>query len=464
MPDKFLLYSLDVGQGMCTFFEHYNDKDELKQVALFDVGSTKNRESAGLPTLNFLARRIIARNPPDGYLDILFISHKDADHVNLIRELLKLVPKAGIGMVRYGGRYSWYATKVGRNILTELGERTGAPNAYVKGFPVGRSEYNSVTGEFGLPVWPGTNYDFYLLAANAPYKDEKVGTPEKDISQRPNGDQANSKSLVVAMQMGYTWSIISGDATFPTFQYINGIFSKQFLRNVMTLLPHHGSRKTTFGLSKTNGKISDQARLVVETFAARMAGQTIVASADTKHCHPSLETIDLFLKYTDQTTSWWSDPGLNQKHYVSAYVDMNFKSTKKIPATYLTYQTSQNVYSTLYYYALSKPTFSYSPFATPAEDPKFGYAFSKGMNWIYGSYSNSPATRLVGEPSGRKLDAVRLALLQAVPGTAVVTAPPRALPAAATTVTVRPPTHGAARAPATLPRRSSSFSHLVRVP
>jgi hypothetical protein len=463
MPDKFLLYSLDVGQGMCTLFEYYDDNDQLKQLALLDVGSTKN-SNAG--TVDFVASRIIARSPPNGYLDIVFLSHKDADHTNLITTLLAKVPNAQIGMVRYGGRYSWYEVKEGRNkppinILTELGKRTSVPDAYVKGFPVGQSEYDPKTGDWGLPVWPGTGYDFYLLAANTPYKTEAVGTPETNISERPDGDQANSKSLVIALQMAYTWTIIGGDATFPTFQYINSFFNRRFTNNVMTLLPHHGSRKTTFGLGATNAKISDEARLVVQTYAYRLAGLTVVASANTQHNHPSLETIDIFLEYTDKTTSWWSDPGLNQKHYATAWIDIDFKSSQKIPSAYTTYQTPQNVYSTLYYHALSKPTFSYSPFATPAEDPKFGASFPKGMNWVYSSASNSPATSLAGYSSNR-LGGARLTLLQTA-GTAVAMPPPAALPAAATTVTVRRPTQGAARAPAAPSRKSSAFSNLLRV-
>src|ERR1043166_2475679 len=463
MPDKFLLYSLDIGQGMCTVFEYYNEKDELKQIALFDVGSTKNAPNA---TLDFLGRRIIARQPPNGYLDILFLSHKDADHVNLVSRLLALVPNAQIGMVRYGGRYSWYETmdrktREKTNILTTLGKRTGFADAYVKGFPVGRSDYDPKTGQFGLPLWPGTNYDFYLLAANAPYKTEKVGTPESEISDRPDGDQANSKSLVIALQMAHIWTIIGGDATFPTFQYINGFFNKTFTNTVMTLLPHHGSRKTTFGLNATAGKISDQSRKVVDTYAQRLAGLTAVASADTKHSHPSLETVDIFLAYTDKTTSWWSDPGLNQKHYATAYIDINFKSGKKIPQTYTTYQTSQNVYSTLYYYSLSKPTFSYSPFVTPAEDPKTGVSFPKGMNWIYWNYSNSPATKLIGESSGR-LEEVRQMMLRTAPGEPV-TLPPRAVPPAPATVSVRARPSGVARAAVAQPRAASALSRLVRV-
>src|ERR1043166_6992858 len=153
MPYKFSLSSLDVGQGMCTFFECYNDQLELAHIALFDVGSTKNSNDT---SLDFVVGRIKARSPPNGYLDIVFLSHKDADHTNLVITLLGKVPNASIGMVRYGGKYEWYEVwdkKAGEfiNILSKLGERTRVFDQHVKGFPVGNSDYDPQTGKFGLP-------------------------------------------------------------------------------------------------------------------------------------------------------------------------------------------------------------------------------------------------------------------------------------------------------------------------
>lgn len=399
MPSTYILYSLDVGQGMATYFEYYDSGGTLRSNALFDLGSTKSSKTAGPPTLEFLKTQILKRKPPDGYIDAVFLSHKDGDHINLLGALLDLVPDAGIGLVRYGGRYNWYKNRA-NNILADLGARTGDPEHRLRGFPIGHSNWNPTTG-FGVPIWMGTSYSAYLLAANTPYRDDVVGDPESAISNRPDGDQANSKSLVIALFMGNTLTVIGGDATFPTFQYINGFFDASFDNNVMTLLPHHGSRKTTFGLSSTNATITDEARLVVSTYARRMKGLTVVASADTKHAHPSLETIDTFVAFTDKTKSWWSDPDLTAGfHFETAYIDLTLSDTTNIPKEYTTLQTSQNIYSTLYYFNTRKVDFSYAPYAAGGKPPDT-VSFPTGMNWIYTSKSGSAATTLVGVSSKR---------------------------------------------------------------
>jgi hypothetical protein len=461
MPAKYVLYSLDVGQGMCTFFEYYTSSGTLAANAMFDLGSTKNSGKAGPPTLKFLKEQIIKRKEPNGYLDAVFVSHKDGDHVNMIGDLLELVPEAGVGLVRYGGRYSWYTGAKDKNILTDLGKRTGDPTYKLKGFPIGHSNWDSVRHEFGVPIWMGSSYSAYLLAANTPYKDEKPGDPQEKISARPDGDQANSKSLVIVLFMGETCAMIGGDATFPTFQYINGFFDWSFDNSIMTLLPHHGSRRTTFGLSKTNASVDEETREVVRTYAKHMKGLTIVASADTKHSHPSLDIIDMFLPYTDQKKTWWSDPALNGFHYETAYIDLDLP---KIPKQYTTFQTSQNIYSTLYYYDIGASPFSYAPFkAPPATTPASDAAFSAGMNWIYSSNAGSPATTLVGTPSNRLDHTLSMLLRQDfVPGEPLPEEP-RVPPPAAATVSIRLPAPGVARAAAATPRASSPFSRLVNV-
>jgi hypothetical protein len=467
MPAKYVLNSLDIGQGMCTFFEYYDSSgpDAAPRAnALFDLGSTKSSKKAGPPTLNFLKDQIIKRKPPDGYIDVVFLSHKDGDHINLIGDLLKLLPKAGIGLVRYGGRFNWYKNRE-QNILTDLGKRTLDSKKNVKGFPIGHSSWDKAKNRFGDPIWEGHElaYRAYLLAANTPYKDDKIGDPEEKISARPDGDQANSKSLVIALYMGNICSVIGGDATFPTFQYINGFFTRFLVNNIMTLLPHHGSRKTTFGLPKTNAEVSDQARTVVRTYARRMRGRTVVASADTKHCHPSLETMNLFAEFTDQSKSWWSDSGLNKTHYSTAYLDIDFMTDEKIPNAYKTYQTSANVYSTLYYYQLTKPTFSYPPFGAPAKAPEMDIAFPEGMNWIYASPGEFFNTVLVGTSSNRLKETLAMLLREDfVPG-GPLSEKPRDLPRAATTVSFRSARPGGARAAVALPRASSGFSRLASV-
>lgn len=421
MGSHALIYSLDVGQGMCTYVELITDGSIVGN-AIFDLGSTHNSSSAGGAALKFLSEQIVKRSPPNGHIDIVFISHKDADHTNLFGDLLKTLPDMTINEVRYGGRYDWYKVKVPKkeeytNILNDLGARTSCAQHFVRGFSVGDTSWNPLENEFFPPLWSGTGYSAYLLCANAPFRSEILGIGESSISDKPNGDQANSKSLVIVLNIAGYQCVIGGDATFPTFQFINGIFERTLLNVYMVLLPHHGSRKTTFGLKATNSSLSDTNRQVVDTYAQRMNGATLIASADTSHDHPSLETIDLFLQYADPGLPWWSDPALDTSppadkgmHYVTSRIDISLSNTVNIPKVYTSYQSSQNIYSTLYYYNPTSTQFSYAPFVTPAAVQPTT-AFTEGMNWIYNITPGDPQkVRLAGAPSNR-LDATRTALL-----------------------------------------------------
>ncbi|WP_431480710.1 hypothetical protein [Pseudomonas thivervalensis] len=406
MSSHFRLYSLDVGQGMSTLFVVYDASGGVTALALFDLGSLGKRDVAGPSTLEFLKKMALLRESPNGRIDAVFISHKDGDHINMffgsesgkdpLQGLLRLLPDMTIGLCRYGGRYSWYAdtatvSKKSENLLTLIKARTAKPDEDVKGFPVGASSILS-SGGVG-PLWGAEDYLVFLVAANAPYNGETVGTAEDKISEKPNGDQANSKSLVLVVGVlaggQMTTAIIGGDATFPTFQYINCLANGTGQNVYMTLLPHHGSRKTTFGLPSKTKPISVEARSVVETYAQLMSGKTVVASADTgsNYGHPSMETSQLFLQYADTSKTWWTDPLVgNNRHFTTAYIDYALDATNYNQIGMRTVLTTQNLYSTRYYDSsvVSSPMVAYAPFSTfdtlPYSDK---FAFAPGMNWIY---------------------------------------------------------------------------------
>ncbi|MBJ2180598.1 MBL fold metallo-hydrolase [Pseudomonas veronii] len=406
MSSHFRLYSLDVGQGMSTLFVVYDANGGITALALFDLGSLGKRDVAGPSTLEFLKNMALQRESPNGRIDAVFVSHKDGDHINMffgsesgtdpLQGLLRLLPKMTIGLARYGGRYSWYTDTVTidkkkENLITLIKARTADPDLNVKGFPVGASSLRTTDGVG--PLWSGPDYNVFLVAANTPYNGEAVGTPEDQISAKPNGDQANSKSLVlvVGVQSGeqlYT-AIIGGDATFPTFQYINSFLSGTGQNVYMALLPHHGSRKTTFGLPSKTKEISEQARTVVETYARLMSGKTLIASADTgsNYGHPSLETSQLFLQYADTSKTWWSDPLVgNDRHFTTAYIDYALDTASYNQIGMKTILTTQNLYSTRYYDSkvVSAPMIAYAPYTAFGKEPyNTKFSFAPGMNWIY---------------------------------------------------------------------------------
>lgn len=397
------LYFLDVGQGMCTYFEEYDDTNTIIANALFDLGSTKSKKVAGIPTVTFLVGQIQARDPAgNGRLDIVFVSHKDADHINLFWSLLAALPNMTIGEVVYSGRKEWYSGSLG-NVLQALANRTANPNTQLRTYAVGESSYRYSP----MPsVWSSGGYTkAWLIAINTSLSAGNIGKQATSVysSAKPNGDLANSTSLGIYLQMFDVGAVIFGDATFSTFQFVNQLFTSKgvTLPTTITLqAPHHGSRLTTFGLTSTNAAISTQANLVVNTFAKQISANTVVVSADTSHCHPSLQTIETFTQYAASTT-WWSETAIAPNHYVSVFFDLpGSKQAKR----YLnrTYQTSQNFYTTLYF-ALNttKGNFSYPPMtAVPAPTT----SSSEGMNWMYwvkGDANGRQSIDFWGTPSNR---------------------------------------------------------------
>lgn len=406
------VYSLDVGQGMCTFVEIYNQADEITNVLLFDLGSSKNSTEAGGPTVKFLVQQINKRKPGP-FIDAIFLSHKDGDHVSLIAALLKKLPGVAVGRVCYGGRYEWYSS-----VLNELAKRCED----LRCFSIGQTNFMKEFQGYVGAIWRGNDVNVYLLAVNTPFKSEKPFTSYENISNKPNGDQANSKSMVCVVRYLSSDFVISGDATYPTFGYINTLLGNlNFSWVKMLLLPHHGSRKTTFGLPKTDAKISDEARLVVQTFAFKMGSKTLIASADTKHSHPSLETTALFQQYTD-TNTWWQDDNLEgHRHYLSAFIDFDLKATGATTVKkgdYKSFQTTWNVYSTLYFNGGKIGKFSYPPLANIPEpnpdDIEIDVEFPWGMNWIY-TLPAGGGVNLVGVSSNREVldDAIHPDMLAA---------------------------------------------------
>jgi len=444
------LYYLDVGQGMCTYFEEYDDGDVVSN-ALFDLGSTKSRTRAGTPTIQFLVQQIKARDwtGDEGQLDVVFLSHKDADHVNLLWRLLEALPNMLISKVFHSGRYEWYTSSKG-NILTALGKRTPDAKACVRNFSIG---YNSFESTPFPPIWTSDYHArAYVIAVNTSEAEGNRGKPVVDVYDKalPDGDLANSTSLGIYLKMFNVGAVLFGDATFSTFQFVNELFLRQkvWLQDTFVLqAPHHGSRRTAFGLSATNGFISQESLKVVDTFASLTYGATIIASADTQHSHPSLETINTFLKYADHARTWWTDTSISPYHYASVYFDVPLSTTQGAPERYYTYQTKQNFYTTLYYgLNTTKWNYSFPPQALPTTPP-LGTAFTEGMNWAYQVDANSSVNQrnipLLGIPSNRlpktkkSLHALFATATQALAERNVVPAP-----------SVQPASPGAPRAPA----------------
>lgn len=435
------LYCLDVGQGMCSYFEEYDEDNDIVANALFDLGSTKARRRAGRPTVAFLKQQIIARSDDgNGYVDAIFLSHKDADHINLLRLLLAELPDMGIGYVFHSGRYDWYGTKSTPNILTALGRRTEDAASCILNFRVGTSSFPTGNQKDWHAIWSSDNAAAYVIAVNTPLAATHQGKTVEEAykTDDPDGDLANSTSLGIYLGMYKVGAVIFGDATFSTFQFVNKHFLERsvWLSNTFMLqAPHHGSRSTTFGLKVSDAIVSEEANEVVKTFASLTYGATIIVSADTSHDHPSLNTIDAFEAFADKAMPWWVDENVAPNHLVSVYFDIPPATGESPYNKAYTYQTNQNFYTTLYYgKTTTKGNFSFPPQKALTAPTA---AFAEGMNWGYEINADSSVDGrnipMAGFSSNRlptsrvQLDAAFLAVQRPLVE-AASTAPPAAPP------------------------------------
>lgn len=378
--------TLDVGQGSCGFVEIYGTGNKLVNTMLFDLGSMHNKDTAGIAAVTYIYNQLKSMALP-AKIGLLVLSHKDADHINLLEELLdKFKPKTEliIDMVRFGGRDNWYPSDLMKKLANYCGD--------IGGFSIGESGYKSGDWE---DFWEGNDVQAFLLVANTPMGAETSGDAMTDMEDKPSGERVNAKSAVCSVYYKGCSFIMTGDATFTTIEECNVILNGLKLDYVqMMTLPHHAARKTTFGLPKSSADISLGAQQIVDTFAGIINAKTLIASADTMHHHPSLTVIDTFAKYADKKTTWYSDPHLTgNTHLITAFIDLSLEFPDKTKpklnlfSPYMTFVTGINVYSTLYCYKVlgNLGSFSWPPtakLASPDYTSNLGN-FPYGGNWTY---------------------------------------------------------------------------------
>lgn len=380
---------LDVGQGSSCYVEIYEDKggiDEITHTLLFDLGSMNHSGEAGGPSIDFIYDSL--KTMPGGpVIDVLVVSHKDADHVNLLIPLVKKFAKGVLTIkeIYYSGKQKWYG-----NLFTAISNWCKNTPA-LDGLLISGCGYGG-SPKTWTPLWSNLGVGLYLIMANTPsYSSEKRGKNESFIVDKPNGDRVNTMSAVCSVYFNGRSYIISGDATYATMVETNSALSGLSLNYIQALsLPHHGSRKTTFGLSRTDAIISKLKLQSIKTFAGIFNAITLIASADTKHSHPSLEVMELFYDYSDKTKIWYYDSDLRATygknwHYVTAYIDLDitYPDSSPIPMSHPPYESfpsKMNIYSTLYCY--DKALFSYPP-AAKLPKKKKNNKFPWGVSWYY---------------------------------------------------------------------------------
>ncbi len=372
---------IDVGQGQCTFVEIYDDAKptpKLTNALLFDCGSDKESTDTS-ENLKYVARKVSTMTTP--VFDCLVFSHSDKDHVSLMKELLGYFAKTSpptpqIKLVWYGGNRDQYKKRK-TNILDYLVTNGYCTENEIKTTGANYSGYNPKTGKYTHGLWqsPDKSVTLVPIVSNVLKAEPDWDTHPKVLPQK-SAESRNRISIVAGLYYGGASYVICGDATNITMAATNVRFKDTtvFDKNIMTTLPHHGSRTTGFAV-KSGKKASDTAKGVVITFAALMKSKTITVSAYAKHSHPSLE---LMIDFAPGGTPILKDPRLNQKnaHRVTANIDKDLMTkpkksddpppTKKSKVSGVTFrlnedqscETDTNIFTTNYYRSAEK-TFSF---------------------------------------------------------------------------------------------------------
>ena len=391
--DKVVVNVMDVGQGQGNFVEVY-DGTTLTNTLLFDLGSAKASRTAGTESINYIAGKVASMTHP--MIDFISLSHKDRDHRNLVTRLIDAIEDLvgtdtgafSIGEVRFGGNREWYPDR--------LFKRLEKYCLNVLNLPLRHTGYNKLTSQW-TAIWSENDVSVYIALANVPTEGvttlSTTSNPKK--RRRVDSELANCVSILSNIKWNQNEFLINGDATFTTFQEFNKTFKNgDFPYTKMVTLPHHGSRKTTFGLSSSTATALGPSVTTVTNFAKRISGKTVTASAEIygRYHHPSYDVMTYFNRFADSTTTrvWYYDPSLanNNRHYLTAYLDTSFTDshTNKIGGVYSSFETTMNVFSTLYRVPdnagnyLAPPTSPVGAGTTfPTPMPYFPY----GVQWVY---------------------------------------------------------------------------------
>ena len=391
---------LDVGQGQGTFVEIYDTNNNLTNTLLFDLGSAKGSWTAGESSIDYVAAKIATMSTPK--IDYMSLSHKDRDHVNLLDRLIcsiknKINPKVlVIGKIRYGGAKEWYSNNLIGKLATYCND--------IQPLKLRHSAYNNSNSSWEA-IWAENDVYVYIILANIPTDSNHTDWSKIKVTTKVDSELANSVSIISSVYYANSQFFICGDATFVTFQEFNKLYSSltTFDYVKMVTMPHHGSRKTTLGLSYSSEEAEQNSIKVVETFAQKIGAKTITASAEIfgKYHHPSLDIMLCFAGYADSAI-WYYDPGLdgNNRHYITAFIDITLKNSagNKLDGRYSSFETEMNVYSTLYndpghidssYLCPPCPTVGAGTTWTP---PNIRPAFPNGVRWYYSVESNGNLT------------------------------------------------------------------------
>lgn len=394
---------VDVGQGQCTFVEIYDTGGKLIHTLLFDCGSDKKSNEVEI-NLQYIADKVSGMTTPA--FDCLFFSHSDKDHISLTKGLLDKFSssnKPKVKEVWYGGDRTKY-TKYNFNILNYLETQGYCDTADLKAAPSNYTGYFRKTKRFNRYFWRSADKTVivYPIVANVLSNDPDWDDNDVVLTGK-TAEELNRVSIICGLYYAGTSYVICGDATNVTMASVNGVFSAGttvFNKNIMTTLPHHGSRATGLAV-KSSQDASDEAIDVVDTFSTLLKSQTLTISAYEKHHHPSLELMSHFIPTVSAPIL--RDPRLKEKnsHRIVAYLDLDL--TKPSGSLIFngfaqTFDTSTNTFATRYsssYYEKINAVFFYKigeSSVAKAKGVTSGSVINEFASWVYTTSSSGGNT------------------------------------------------------------------------
>lgn len=275
------------GQGMTTLVEIYDDgvvKDSADYLALIDCGGSTD---GGQLAVDYVAKKILAKK--DAVLNLLVISHQDADHVQLLSKLGDKLSgtKATLAQVVLGGS-NWSNSNIA-TVESFVWLMEMDTDDLVFDGPK-RSDYKKATKRSELRYIDkhGDTYFRVLISGLA-----ITGTGRTADIVR------NASSAMVVVENGSYSVFLPGDATHQTMDAATDVIvAKQSLipRVVGLEIPHHGALRTAVENYYARGEPNDFNWRRIKGFAEALSADWVVASAGpgNSHRHPVEEVLNVF--------------------------------------------------------------------------------------------------------------------------------------------------------------------------
>lgn len=349
-----LIYTvLPVGQGTGTLVEVIDDTSKIPlAVIIIDLGVTNSDgwigANTGETSAGIVAEELKKMANPT--IDGVFLSHPDADHINMIPYLLEQFAKPDdtapdkpvliVKKVWFGGEKGKYKFKNDR-ILTLLKAYRPVPAPNPPPAPPPDRPTNIVAvapnaGDPRTPLYNDKGLKICLISGNAPAAKWQGGKQPAKKQKLEGGYAKNTSSLVLVASYGSATQrhiVATADATGLTMSACLvklKALNPPWLASVLSIsLPHHGSALTTYDLlgKKESGKtVEETAQDVVTEFVNIFKPESVTVSAGENGGFklPSPRVIADFAAHAKEASAHadpliWGDGTAAPGHFYAAY-------------------------------------------------------------------------------------------------------------------------------------------------